>query len=102
MKPSMSNDAPLSNFQASAGQASAFALGPNGNKLLNEQLAADEQPTEANRRLEVAAVVGAGDTVIDVRAYVPRADHQDRAAGSGRRFRVYEEGLPETLTTSCP
>jgi hypothetical protein len=94
MKPSMSNDAPLSNFQASAGQASAFALGPNGNKLLNEQLASEEQATETNRRLEVALLWG--DTVIDVRAYAPGQTVKIGPTPSAD-FRVYEEGLPETF-----
>jgi len=94
MKPSISNDAPLSSFQASAGQASAFALGPNGNKLLNEQLTAEEQPTEANRRLEVALLWG--DTVIDVRAYAPGQAVKIGPTPSAD-FRVYEEGLPETF-----
>jgi len=94
MKPSMSNDAPLSNFQAISGQASAFALGPNGNKLLNEQLGADEQPTENSRRLEIALLWG--DTVIDVRAYAP-GQAVKIGPTPAADFRVYEEGLPETF-----
>jgi len=93
MKPSM-NDAPLSSFQASAGQASAFALGPNGNKLLNEQLGPDEQPTESNRRLEVALLWG--DTVIDVRAYAPGQAVKIGPTPSAD-FRVYEDGLSESF-----
>ena len=66
----------------------------DGNKLLHEQLSAEEQPTENNRRLEVTLLWG--DTVVDVRTYAPGQTVTIGPAPSSD-FRVYEEGLPETF-----
>jgi len=88
------SDALLSKSQASAGQANVFVLGPNGNKLLNEQFSAEEQPTENHRRLEVTLLWG--DTVVDVRTYAPGQTVTIGPAPSAD-FRVYEEGVLETF-----
>jgi outer membrane biosynthesis protein TonB len=81
----------LSNAQGTS-VGRAFALGPNGNRFLNEELTADERPTPQDRVLEIALLWG--DTVIDVRTFKagssvkigPRDDAQ---------FRLYDESVGE-------
>ena len=70
----------------------AFALGPNGNRFLNEELTADERPTPQDRVLEIALLWG--DTVIDVRTY--KAGTNIRIGpGLDAQFRLYDESVGE-------
>ncbi|MHB1843821.1 MAG: AgmX/PglI C-terminal domain-containing protein [Deltaproteobacteria bacterium] len=86
--------APAMEGALSAFQGTGLSLGPNGNRMLNEELSEEERPTNADRHLEVALLWG--DTVIDVRSFPPG---QSIKIGPGDQsdFRVYSDSLGESF-----
>ncbi len=73
-------------------QGTTLALGPNGNRMLNEEFSEDERPVENDRQLEVALLWG--DTVIDVRSF-PVGQPVKIGPGDQSDVRVYSEALGE-------
>jgi hypothetical protein len=91
-------DRPLSSVQGSS-LGRAFALGPNGNRLLNEELGKDERPTPNDRVLEIGLLWG--DTVIDIRTFKPGTPVKI-GPGEGAQFRLYDEAVGEGFELVTP
>jgi TonB family protein len=73
-------------------QGTTLALGPNGNRLLNEEFSPDEAPTDSDRALEVALLWG--DTMIEVRTFKAGVPVKI-GPGPGKDFQLYSEGIGE-------
>jgi TonB family protein len=73
-------------------QGTTLALGPNGNRLLNEEFSPDEAPTDGDRALEVALLWG--DTMIEVRTF-KSGQPVKIGPGKGQDFQLYSEGIGE-------
>ena len=71
-------------------QGATLAIGPNGNRMLNEEFSSETRPTDSDRRLEVALLWG--DTVIDVKAF-DVGQGVRIGPGSDSEFRLYSDAL---------
>ena len=93
-KPAAKKEGALSSFQGTT-----LALGPNGNRLLNEEFSPDEAPTDSDRALEVALLWG--DTMIEVRTFKAGVPVKI-GPGAGQDFQLYSEGLGEGFQLVSP
>ncbi|HUB08962.1 MAG TPA: TonB family protein [Myxococcales bacterium] len=75
-------------------QGTTLALGPNANRLLNEEMSPEEAPTESDRELEVALLWG--DTLIEVRTF-PAAQAVKVGPAPTNDFAMYASALGESF-----
>ena len=75
-------------------QGTTLALGPNGNRLLNEEFSTEEAPTESDKELEVALLWG--DTLIEVRTF-PAGQAVKVGPAATNDFAMYAPALGESF-----